>query len=772
MTRLIVRHQNLLTCVALVAWVLFTFDDVVLRGLNLAFAGLDTGVPNDDAKVLLYPFFDHFLTTVKESGRIDPWNPYIWGGTPAIGNPNVPFNALLYGLFHLSKPDFLLAMNWHLVLEFVLCAVGLFLLCRKLGLSWWQSVLAPLLCVHSASAAWLTNTFCVFFHWAVIPWALLILMTRERRSSFTTVVFLGALFYFQITYGQAQMTVYTGLFLFACAAWIFRESLGRGSLKPLALGYLAGAALSLHYLLPLAEFLAHAAKRSPEGIAATAARFQVSASYLVNVLLPRLFWAPVPWWPVWTDGWSPWESFQVSIGLSFGLLALFGFRRLWRPSPDAPFVRRLQWMGLGLILLNTTLWGGELLVALHLGSAIPYSRLTQFLLYPLLFSALVGAKDAFANRRELGKLFALFTAALAALLLLSREFSPFARHFFEAAAPFSRFTPESAPALAQDFVAAHRPALSAVLLGAARGLAASLALLALAAVLFHRRYARLVLFASFLLVGLIDTVDFFKSHRQRGTEAYPYTASLAPTNPLLDALHVGDLQNFLFSTYTGWMESETGLAPNLNAVSRVPSVNGYTSFVLKGNSVQPDWYRGNWGYPFSEPVARWLSIRYLLIAPGSEAPAYANRELASFRGYRLMEFPDALPRYFFPRNFPGPSYAPPDNCAAKILSQKGSEILLENSCARNVDFAFSARNYPWWRVRLDGKSAKAFRADPGHEAISVPPGVHRFELICLPLTWYLGIGLSFLTAISLAAVALREARLPRLFTDRRIAEAS
>ena len=57
MTRLIVRHQNLLTCVALVAWVLFTFDDVVLRGLNLAFAGLDTGVPNDDAKVLLYLFF-------------------------------------------------------------------------------------------------------------------------------------------------------------------------------------------------------------------------------------------------------------------------------------------------------------------------------------------------------------------------------------------------------------------------------------------------------------------------------------------------------------------------------------------------------------------------------------------------------------------------------------------------------------------------------------------------------------------------------------------
>ncbi len=756
--------------------VLLTFDDIVFHNLNQSFAGLDTGIPNNDAQSLLYPFFDHFLDSLRETGRLDPWNPFVWGGTPAIGNPNVPFNILLFGLFHLSKPDFLVAMHWHLVAEFCLAATGLFLLCRRLRLSWAYSLLASLLYIYSSSAAWLTNTYCIFFHWAVIPWVLLALLTSAKRKTKRTVAFLGFVFYFQITYGQAQMTLYSAFFFLISVLWIFREFFERRrAMRLLAGGYFVGVCLSAHYLLPQVEFLRQAGDRLVVDWGATAARFQVPYEYLAHLFVPRLFWVPMPWWPEWTDGWSLWESFNVYIGLTFLGLSLYGVvRRENRP----PFLRRLKLLCLALVGLNVTRLGGEWLIALNFGRAVPYSRITQFLLIPLLFTALWEMEAVFASRKELKKYLFFQGALLGGLVLFSRHFTGFVVGLF------SKSSLTQASERAHAFLKNYHQLLSDALVYAGFLIVAGILLTALTVLFYDRPWFRRTCLSLLVVVGLVDVVDFFRSQRQTGREPYPFQASLEPRGALVNALkaRAPELDRYYFSTYTGRMEMTTRLAPNLSAVAKVPSVNGYTSFVPRSNELQPPLYRGNWGFAFPELSVKLLSIRYVLLGPETPALPYAARlaPIARQGEYVLMEYARPLPRYYFPRNITGGAsleaqrlrltdpeqasysqdaldFETPEGCRPTYrLSLNGNESVLSlvNPCGKAVYFAFHEMKYVWWHLELDGQKITPVPINLVHQAVAVPPGKHELIFKCVPMSWYVGLALSAFTATLLGAYLL------------------
>lgn len=62
--------------------------------------------------------------------------------------------------------------------------------------------------------------------------------------------------------------------------------------------------------------------------------------------------------------------------------------------------------------------------------------------------------------------------------------------------------------------------------------------------------------------------------------------------------------------------------------------------------------------------------------------------------------------------------------------------------------------YPGWRAAVDGRPAPVLRADYVFRAVPVPAGAHQIEMIFAPPTWYIGLALSGLTWLGLAAAAI------------------
>ena len=717
------RRIDLLAILGLLFLVVFSFNDIVFQRLDQILAGLPTGVPNRDSLVVLFPFFERFMDSLRESGHLDPWNRYIWGGSPAIGNPNIPFNFVLYLFFHLSKPAFVVAMNWHLIFEFCAAAVGVYCLFRKLSHPWYEALLAAVLSVSSTSALWLTNTFCIFFHWVVIPWTLWILLTSDRRPVFRSTLYLAGLFYYQITYGQAQMSLFCLLFFLLSIFWIFKERLDtKRSIRILGAGYLMGGLLAAHFLIPMVEYLLHAPDRSHESWGEMAAHYTVHWRYLLHLFLPRLFWSPIPWWPAWKDGWSAWESFNCSIGPFFGVAAIYSFL-----TTKNKVIRRMGIFAFLLALLSTTELGGRVLVLLNMGRTVPFSRITHLILYPLLFGAVGEITVWRNNEKRLGGLLMTVLLFSVGIVFLARGFGGFVRDFFIAA---------ESEGISEYFLWKYKPDLSAAFFHEALILFAVMAALALSFIARARR----VFLGLALLIPLVDLYVFEQEHRQRGTETYPFQATLNWDNPLIRALQSRrkDFDQYFFSTFTGRMELDTGLAPNQNASLRIPSVNGYTSFNHRRDDLYQRFHRGNWGYAFSESEVKHLSIKYILVGPETPPLSYVSklREIARYKEYRLFEYRDAQPKYRFENV--------PPLCKPKIRIESEREIFLTNPCSQSLLFTLPDPSYPWWQLHLDGKEVH-FSDLP----LTITPGSHRLETFCVPLSWYLGLALSFLTLLAL-----------------------
>lgn len=175
-----------------------------------------------------------------------------------------------------------------------------------------------------------------------------------------------------------------------------------------------------------------------------------------------------------------------------------------------------------------------------------------------------------------------------------------------------------------------------------------------------------------------------------------------------------------------------------------------------------------------------LSIKYLLVGPETPPLPYEGKLafVAKFKEYTLKEYRDALPHHFFPRaiewGVPSPQvkaktlderanplalsystsvgapYHLPTGCVPAVRmtplkSASDTTLGVTNPCVVPVFLSVPANNYPWWRLSLDGKSVKKIPANLVQQLIEIPPGEHELTFRCVPVTWYLGIGVSVLT---------------------------
>ena len=779
------RRESLVNAFAvclLTVCVLALFDDISFRQLDLS-------VRHPDNRELVFPFFSYWIDSLKQFGRLDVWNPYVWGGMPALGNPNIPMNPILYLLLHLSKPQFIVAMNLHLLVEIWAATLGFYFLGMRLGYGAFLSVVGALLYVLSTSASVAMAFYSTFFHFAVIPWLLYIVLTNPRRSFRWNLVCLTTMLYLQLTYGQLQFALYTFYFLLIAVLFLFGKEVGNRwrVLLTLGLSYVFAALLAAHALLPTFEFMQLYKDRITSDWVHFASGDRSTWRYLINLFMPEIFLTRSGMWP---PGWDYWQSLFVYVHPLYSALFLFGLRRLGDPR-----ARGLILFSVILLVLSTTTPGGVILVALAFGKTVPTARAACLLIFPMLFISLNELKAVLSSKNELRKfLFFLSVLTLAALTLRNEQvLRAYVESFFRESAERVPGAILALPA----FWASKKAELIAIVQEKGWQLCTLLCFVASIFVFFDRK--RLATIASMALVGfsLFQTVKFERSTRLRGADPYPFAELLQKTNPTLDFLRKQNWDLSLFEYYLKERNHEIGLVPNENAIEQIPAINGYSSIVPRNNELEPSIFRVNMGQPYTETLLKLLSIKYILVRPGLQLPSYfpaKMKEVLNDGRNHLLEYTGAVPRYYFPQKVLRTNreeilhqlrqpdidtrhlsfseeldYESPLGChyGFEITERRMSERVLQvsNGCARSVLFALNVSAHPWWRILIDGKPVSAPGLNFLHRMVMVPPGLHRLEIRCVPMSVYAGLGISLGTLVLFAylVVARREVRLGGAF---------
>ncbi len=91
----------------------------------------------------------------------------------------------------------------------------------------------------------------------------------------------------------------------------------------------------------------------------------------------------------------------------------------------------------------------------------------------------------------------------------------------------------------------------------------------------------------------------------------------------------------------------------------------------------------------------------------------------------------------------------PAGDGVRILSQSLNRIELAASCTGPRLLFLSETYYPGWKVWIDGKRAKIYRADHAFRAVALGPGRHIISFIYRPFSFYFGLAVSALTCILL-----------------------
>jgi len=74
--------------------------------------------------------------------------------------------------------------------------------------------------------------------------------------------------------------------------------------------------------------------------------------------------------------------------------------------------------------------------------------------------------------------------------------------------------------------------------------------------------------------------------------------------------------------------------------------------------------------------------------------------------------------------------------------------------------------YPGWCAKVNGRPARILPANFAFRAVYLEPGAHRVRMIFLPLSWFVGLGISVLTWCALFIVVVARWHAVRKHIDR------
>ena len=85
----------------------------------------------------------------------------------------------------------------------------------------------------------------------------------------------------------------------------------------------------------------------------------------------------------------------------------------------------------------------------------------------------------------------------------------------------------------------------------------------------------------------------------------------------------------------------------------------------------------------------------------------------------------------------------------QIISYKHDRVTLDVDMADSGFVVLSDVYYPGWNAFVDGQPSPVYRANYLFRAVEVGPGSHRVEYIYQPRSFWIGVGVTVLTALVL-----------------------
>jgi uncharacterized membrane protein YfhO len=99
--------------------------------------------------------------------------------------------------------------------------------------------------------------------------------------------------------------------------------------------------------------------------------------------------------------------------------------------------------------------------------------------------------------------------------------------------------------------------------------------------------------------------------------------------------------------------------------------------------------------------------------------------------------------------------------AAVITVYRPNEVRVRVRGASPGCVVLADTYYPGWRVTVDGVDTPVLRANYAMRAVKVGEGTHEVRFRYEPRFLYVGVGVSIATALAIAGLLLRDARMPR-----------
>ncbi len=693
-----------------------------------------------------------YAATRLRQGELPFWNPYLFAGIPFLADISTQVFYPLSWLFLVIDPFW--ALTGAVMLSVFLAGLFCFLLAKSWGLSREASLFSAITFMLGAAVVHYTTYLPLLSSSIWLPLTVLAYQRAVASESRRWIAFGGVSLALQILGGHPQPVFYTLLLLFGYGVCF---AFGKSFLRRLAvLAVMGGIALGLSgvVVLPAIQLMRLSTRSALDYVSATAD--SLNPWLVLRLLLPNLFDNPklgMTWGPAWRHV-ADNTGYAGILCLFFVLLA--GRRILQKKRGQK---RRLFLFFLGTALVSLLLALGRYTPVYRVFYAsIPFFRFFRGpgeALFPFSFSAALLGGIAFEELIKRGlaltrarRVF-LLTAVVWLLGVGMFAVSQFGFHLVWR--PVSAFHSFERDQLIVRSVAANLVWASFVvgagvifLSGKRPGLLIALAFFDL--VFFNSRYLFTAPREVFRLESAADSQlkaienKFTFQDRLLSYQDYqPFTGlgnyweNMTLRPPFAETYYNFEEQR----THRLLNQRLTNLALDWNMVNKLPSPNGYASFVLAdyarfigGNRISA-WGLNEVGLGEVEPEKlNVLSVAYFLTEQGmvGNNQALPRARVLDHSGEPVGE--------------------------AEILVNEPERLVISAEAQRQGTLVLADSFYPGWTAYLDGSKVGIGKFQETFRSVKIPGGDHLVELIFRPRLVCVGALISGFTFVIVLTLSL------------------
>lgn len=737
---------------------------------------------------------------MTKEGMAPLWAPYSGGGEPQITSNAVsvfyPLRLAFFSLWDSTR-----AFDWYFILRFLISGLGMFYFLRTISLG-------RTVAIWGAIAYSFTGYFILYISYAfldidsLLPWLLLAVEKYLKRSTLTAAVPVGILLAMGILVGQPQSTIISFIFILFYFGWRTLQEVKNKEGRWRSMRHIVFA-IFLAFLIAL-PFITDFLVNYSQGKAIDAWQNKGLNHFPPTYLLH--FIAPPSMMPEVAASGHLFDRFYLIIpyvGLSVFLLLALSFFLKKKPSQLYPFYAWIGFVVLKNVGFPLVHWIGKLPIFSQIGWYKAYGPMAAAIVIggAIAFEKLLSEKEGEAeiNRRGFYKLLAGIPLLFAGAYIFFKE------SFLRAYVPnfdFANRQPEmiekvlgvmkSWPQKIQDFV-----------LSAIQDKAEYFTLGLFLEVVFFGAISLLLIYfigkkRRWPIIGIIFLTAFeLWFYMPKIRDGFQYLDPYAQTPPYVSFLQQkmgeeGVARTFsvgnVFMGHLGEMyklqksQNNSSIKPEryLTFLPEEVTNNDQLSATISSSSL----------LKIPKKFFDAFNIRYLLSEEKIEN--MPNLKMIYDRDLKVYENETALPKAyivfeketadsitearekFYDENFDPRSAVtvegmgtlndivpPSDNksfVAAKVLSYKPQEVLVESETEKDGVLVLSENFYPGWKAYIDGKRTEIYPANVLFRGVDLPKGAHKIRFVYEPRWFWPSLIISLSTLMILIAVVIFQKR--------------